>query len=194
MRNVIVVSLFLAVLFVAAPMTNAAPLVFGVYLSGSGLFPPNGSPGAGAGLITIDSTAHTLRLQVTFSGLSSGTTESRFDLTNLTELGGHATAPFAGFPLGVTSGTYDMTFNTLDAAFYDPRFLSFAGDSAHAEILLFQWIRIPNRAYLNIYTANFPLGEIRGFPVPTPEPTTMLLLSTGLAGIAAMSKRRRKEP
>ena len=32
---------------------------------------------------------------------------------------------FAGFPLGVTSGTYDHTFSLLDPTFYNPAFPPF---------------------------------------------------------------------
>jgi len=46
--------------------------------------------------------------------------------------------------------------------------------------------------YLNIHTAaplGFPGGEIRGFLV-APEPGTLLLLSTGFAGLAGIAWRR----
>ena len=60
--------------------------------------------------------------------------------------------------------------------------------------------QLPNilagRSYINFHTTQFGGGEIRGainvVPAPVPEPTTMLLLGTGLAGIAAKLRKRRQ--
>ncbi len=39
---------------------------------------------------------------------------------------------------------------------------------------------------------NIAITQVGGGPAPVPEPTTMLLLGTGLAGISGMVKKRRK--
>ena len=46
-------------------------------------------------------------------------------------------------------------------------------------------------AYLDIPNANFQNGEIRGNLAAVPEPTTMFLIGTGLAGMAVRRRIRR---
>lgn len=45
-------------------------------------------------------------------------------------------------------------------------------------------------SYMNFHTSQFPGGEIRGQITVVPEPSTMLLMAAGLAGLAFASRRR----
>src|SRR6185503_329116 len=83
-------------------------------LNGASESPANGSPGTGFATVTYDSVAHTLELDVTFSGLLGMTTASHIHAPTAVPFTGTAsvatTSPtFAGFPLGVTSGSYQNT-------------------------------------------------------------------------------------
>ena len=79
---------------------------------------------------------------------------------------------FPGFPLGVMAGTYTQTFDSLSADTYNPVLLDsmmLMGNVSAVEELLFTSIEEGN-AYLNIHSEEFPMGEIRGFLAPVPEP------------------------
>jgi hypothetical protein len=90
---------------------------------------------------------------------------------------------FVNFPIGVTSGTYDQTFNTLDSSFYNPAFLAANGGTAAGAQAVFAQALDRSKAYFNIHTVNFGSGEIRGF-LNTPDAgSAMLCLGLGLIGL-----------
>jgi hypothetical protein len=111
------------------PPPNAIPITFVANLTQALEVPPTGSPGTGSTTVVLDTTANTMHVHVTFSGLTSGTTASHIHccLASAFETGANVMA-FPGFPLGVTSGTYDMTFDLLDAGTYNPTFITSAFD------------------------------------------------------------------
>jgi hypothetical protein len=130
---------------------------------------------------------------VSFSGLTSGTMASHIHAATPTPLTGTAgvattTPTFAGFPLGVTSGSYDNILDLTQTSSYNPAFITANGGTvAGAEAVLISSLAA-GTSYLNIHTTNFTGGEIRGFLVPAaavPEPASVVLLGLGVTACLA---------
>lgn len=169
---------------VLASGSEAAPVMFAATLSGAAESPPNASGGTGTALVTFDVSAHTMQVQVTFSNLQASTTASHIHAATASPGTGTAgvattTPSFPGFPLGVTSGTYDQTFDLTLLSSYNPAYVTANGNTAAgAEAALFAALNA-GEAYLNIHTSAFPAGEIRGFLTPVPEPGSLVLIGLG---------------
>src|SRR6187549_235067 len=93
---------------------NATVYNYFANLSGPAESPANASPGTGLVYVDYNDAAHTLAINLTFSGLTGTTSASHIHAA--TALPGTGTAGvatttpyFAGFPIGVTSGTYIAT-------------------------------------------------------------------------------------
>jgi hypothetical protein len=175
---------------------QAAPMEFTATLSGANESPPNASPGTGLADVFVDPIAHTLRVIVTFSGLTSGDTASHIHCCTPGVQTGTAgvatiTPTFTGFPPSVTSGFYDHTFDLTSATAYNPAFVSLNGTLGGAEAALIGGM-LTGESYLNIHTTNFPGGEIRGFLVYVPEPVTLSVFGAGLVGAAFLRRRGKR--
>jgi hypothetical protein len=181
----------IAVLALVAPVSHASVIREIAILAGANEIPVVVTPGTGFAIITIDTVAQTLRVQVTFSDLVGTTTASHIHCCapQPANVGVATVLPtFTGFPLGVTSGTYDHTFDLTLATTYNPAFITLHGGTVgSAEADLIAGIA-GGQAYLNVHTTFRPSGEIRGVLVP--EPGSLALL--GLSGmLMAMSLTRR---
>jgi len=192
-----------AALFCASA-AQAAITVYTANLSGPNESPPNTSLGTGSAIVTIDDILNTMRVQVTFSGLTptttaglpSGTTASHIHTPTAVPFTGTAgvattTPTFPGFPLGVTSGSYDNLFDLLMASTYNPAFVTANGGSVSASRTALLNGIASGEAYLNIHTTAFPSGEIRGFLVAVPEPGSWALMLIGFGAIGAVMRGRR---
>jgi len=159
----------------ALTSATAAPVTYDITLSGPNESPPNASPGTGVGTVKIDPVAHTLELDVTWSGLVGTTTASHIHAPTPVPFANTAgvattTPSFAGFPTGVMAGMYHTVLNTLLASSYNPSYVTANGGTpGSAETALFQAIA-DGKAYLNIHSSFVGSGEIRGFLSPAPTP------------------------
>jgi hypothetical protein len=153
-----------------------------------------GATGTGSGFFQFDTTNQTLFIDVSWTGLSAGTTVAHIHCCTSAPFAGTvgvAVSPptLPGFPTGVTSGTYQTLINLTLTGVYGSGFLNTnGGTAASASAALLQGIQ-EGRAYFNIHSTAFPGGEIRGFLQPVPEPGTMALAGVALLGLLTLRRR-----
>jgi hypothetical protein len=176
------------VMALAAARADAAT-IFTTTLSGLNEVPPNGSPATGSAIVTLD--GDTLGVDVIWNGLIGGNpfaAHIHCCVPEGTNVG--VAIGFPGFP-ATPSGTYSHVFNLLDPSVYTASFLTDfgSGTAAGAEAALVTGL-FDGLAYVNIHNPEFEGGEIRGQLAAVPEPTSLLLLGSGLAAMAVRFGRR----
>ena len=176
MKRIALAFTVVAATFMVASVSDAAITRYIIALNGQNENPSNSSPATGSGLVDIDTSTHTLHINVAFSGLTSNTIMAHIHccIAPSGNTGVATTVPaFLGFPLGVTSGTYERTLDlTLASSWNAPFIAANGGTPASAEAALAAGAAV-GLAYFKIHTTNFPPGEIRGFLVVSPgQPTT----------------------
>jgi hypothetical protein len=153
------------------------------------------SPGTGSGTVDYDSTAHTLALSVTFSGLVGTTTASHIHAPTATPFTGTAgvattTPSFALFPLGVSSGSFANTLDLTLASSFNPSYVTANGGTPATAEAALAAAMAAGRSYWNIHSSFAPGGEINGFLTPVPEPNTVALAGLGAVVVAARAWNR----
>src|SRR5262245_18434136 len=110
-----------ATLSLAAALPAAAhPVTYYGTLSNVGEpSPAEQSLGTGSAIVTINEDDFSMRVQVSFANLTGNTTASHIHCCTTAPGSGSAgvatvTPSFTGFPLGVTAGSYDHTYNMAD--------------------------------------------------------------------------------
>jgi hypothetical protein len=189
---------FAAPLLMALAAFNAQGTVYtyDATLDGPNESPPNASPGIGFAQVDFDNVADTLQVEVAFSGLFGTTTASHIHAATANPGTGTAgvattTPTFAGFPLGVTSGSYSNTLDLTLLSSYNPSYITAnGGTTAGAESALIAAMNA-GEAYVNIHTTVVPGGEIRGFLVLVPEPSSVALSALGTGALWLIRRRNR---
>ena len=176
----------------------ATPITLTATLTGPNESPPNSSLATGFAKVVYDGAAHTLGLNVSFSGLSGADTAAHIHCCTIapfTGTAGVATAipVFPGFPIPVTSGTYSHLFDLTQADFWNPSFVTAHGGTPQSAEAFFAPALLLGETYLNIHTENNTGGEIRGFLVETPEPATLALVGAGLFVVGGLGMRRKRK-
>lgn len=159
-----------------AAAAQAGVLRFHADLSGAAESPANASTATGFADVYFDTDNHTMQVNITFSGLTTGTTAAHIHapgtaatiLSAIPFNGAWAVATqptnFTGFPLGVTSGTYvGATYSLTSAANYTAGYVTANGGTATtAEAALLGYM-MSGKTYLNVHSTTYTGGEIRGF-------------------------------
>ena len=163
-------------LLVSLP-ASATSFAFMATLSNVGEPVPT-STGSGSATVVFDDALLTVSVNETFTSLVNPATAAHIHCCTAVALTGSAGVAlgFTGFP-ALQSGSYINSFTLAPAAFGT----LLAGTQA-------------GMAYVNIHSAApYTGGEIRGFLVPVPEPTTYALMLGGLAlmGLSARRGQRR---
>jgi len=202
MKRIVGLLVFVAAFAALSGVAKADPLVFTATLSGLNEKPlSTDSPGTGFAVVTVD--GNIMTVTVNFSGLVSTTSNGSPSGTTAAHI--HCCAPatgvagvatplptFPGFPSGVTSGTYTNTFDLTLASTYNANFINANGGTVEGARLAFLNGLQAGQTYFNIHSNAFPGGEIRGQLQPVPEPATLILLGTGLAGVAMRMRKKRE--
>jgi CHRD domain len=188
---------FSTLVFAVAVLSSSARAHTKVYefdLSGAAESPPVVTTGTGFARATFDLDLVTMRIEASFSDLMGNTTAAHIHCCDFNAQGNAGVATitpsFTGFPSGVTSGSYDNTFDMTLESNYRGAYLAANGGSVANALNALLADLDSGRAYFNVHTTSFQSGEIRGQASLVPEPAAAILVITGV-GLPLLLRRSR---
>lgn len=188
MRRLLPAGLMLASAFALIALPVRGATIYTTTLTSGNEVPPTSSTGTGAATLTLS--GNILGVSITFSGLESPDNAAHIHCCAPIGTNANVALPFTTFPLGLTAGTFTSSYDLTSASVYLPAFLTSAGGTAaEAEAELVAGLN-DGMAYVNIHTSTFPNGAIRGQVAAVPEPSTLILSVTMLAGIIALKRAK----
>jgi hypothetical protein len=184
--------LIAAIGLVLACSASVHAQVFQANLTGSQESPPVSTSGSGTGMATFNPATNLLNVNVSFSGLTGTTTDSHIHccFTPANRNAGVAVGftPH-GFPIGVTSGTFNAAIDLNNPANYTSAFLTANGGTAASARAALLAAMSNSTAYFNIHSSAHGPGEIRGDIALIPEPAALLLITLGAAPLLVVRRR-----
>jgi len=169
---------FLVAITMSALPTRAALFTFDANLTGDQQVPTNTSTATGFGTVVLDDVAHTITVDLSWSGLTAAANAAHIHGPGAPGTNANIIFPFNDVPAATSGSISEQTFGISNNRI------------PQLEAGLF---------YMNIHDANFPNGEIRGQLLPVPESDTLTLSIVGLAGfmisrLRGLAKGRRRSP
>jgi len=170
--------------------------VYDFELSGAAEVPSVSTPATGSGTVTFDLDLKTMRIQMVFDNLTGTTSAAHIHCCTLpgSNTGVATITPtFTDFPLGVSSGNYDFTYDLTQTTSYSAGFLAANGGTADGAMAALLSGTADGLAYFNLHTSTFGGGEIRGWlqPAAVPLPAAAWLFAGGLIGLLPRRLGRR---
>ena len=158
----------LAGIALMAALPAAQAQIYKVTLSGTNEIPAVTTAGTGTAIITLNSATHEMRVIASFSGLTGSSTASHVHCCVVQPANAAVattTPTFPGTPLGVTSGSWDRTYDMTQAGAWNAPFLAASGGTPLGAEAAFMAGVAAGQSYLNVHSTTFAGGEIRGFLV-----------------------------